>query len=61
MPILTILIVILIAGVILWLVNSYIPMQRTVKTILNVVVIIILVIWLLNVFGVLDSIQNVRI
>ena len=61
MPILTVLLVILVAGVILWLVNSYIPMQRTIKTILNVVVIIILVIWLLKVFGVLDNLQNVNI
>jgi hypothetical protein len=61
MPVLTILIVILVVGVILWLINSYIPMQRTVKGILNAVVIIILVIWLLKVFGVLDSLQNIKI
>jgi len=61
MPILTIIIVILVVGVILWLVNSYIPMQRTIKNILNAVVIIILVIWLLKVFGVLDSLQNIKI
>jgi len=61
MPILTILIVIVVAGVILWLVNSYIPMQRTIKNILNAVVVIILVVWLLSVFGVLDSLKNVTI
>jgi hypothetical protein len=61
MPILTIFVVILVVGVILWLVNSYIPMQRTIKNILNAVVIIILVIWLLKVFGVLDSLQNIKI
>jgi len=61
MPVLTVLIVILGVGVILWLINSYIPMQRTVKGILNAVVIIMLVIWLLKVFGVLDSLQNVSI
>lgn len=61
MPILTILIVILAVGVILWLINSLIPMQRTVKGILNAVVIIILVIWLLKVFGFLDTLQNVSI
>lgn len=61
MPILTILLVIIAAGVILWLVNSYIPMQRTIKNILNAVVVIILVIWLLNVFGVLESLKNVTI
>ncbi|HCY00160.1 MAG TPA: hypothetical protein DG754_08480 [Bacteroidales bacterium] len=61
MPILTIIIVILIVGVILWLVNSYIPMQRTIKTILNVVVVVILVIWLLKVFGILGSLQGLTV
>ncbi len=61
MPILTILVVIVVAGVILWLVNSYIPMQRTIKNILNAVVVIILVVWLLNVFGVLESLKNVTV
>jgi len=61
MSLLTIIIVILVAGVILWLINSYIPMQRTIKNILNAVVVIILVVWLLKEFGVLDSLQNVTI
>lgn len=61
MPILNIIIAILVTGVILWLINRYIPMQRTVKSILNAVVVIILVIWLLNVFGVLSSLQNIRV
>ncbi len=61
MPILTILVVIVVAGVILWLVNSYIPMQRTIKNILNAVVVIILVVWLLNVFGVLETLKNVTV
>ena len=61
MSILTIIVVILVVGVILWLINSYIPMQSTIKNILNAVVVIILVIWLLKEFGVLDSLQNVRI
>jgi cytosine/uracil/thiamine/allantoin permease len=61
MPILTVVIVLIVAGVILWLVNNYIPMQRTIKSILNAVVVIVLVIWLLNVFGVLSSLQHIRI
>ena len=61
MPILTILIAIAVTGVILWLVNSYIPMQRTIKNILNAVVVIILVVWLLNVFGILDSLKNITV
>lgn len=61
MSILTIIVVILIVGVVLWLINSFIPMQRTIKTILNVVVVIILVIWLLKVFGILGSLQNIQV
>ena len=61
MPVLTIIIVIAVVGVILWLVDTYIPMQRTIKNILNAVVVIILVIWLLKVFGVLSSLQNLTI
>ena len=52
MPLLTILIAIVVAGLILWLVNSYIPMDRKIKTIFNIVVVIVLIIWLLKVFGV---------
>jgi hypothetical protein len=61
MSLLTIIVVILVVGVILWLVNSYIPMQRTIKGILNAVVVIVLVVWLLKEFGVLESLKNVRI
>jgi hypothetical protein len=61
MPILTVVIVLVVAGVILWLVNNYIPMQRTIKNLLNIVVVIALVIWLLNIFGVLSNLQHIRI
>ena len=60
MPILTIVIVLIVVGVLLWLVNTYIPMQRTIKNILNAVVVIIVVIWLLQVFGVLGSLQHLH-
>jgi len=52
MPILTILIVLVVVGVLLWLVNTYVPMNGTIKKILNIVVIVAVAIWLLNVFGV---------
>ena len=61
MPILTVIIVLIVAGVLLWLVNTYIPMQRTIKNILNAVIVIILVIWLLKVFGILSSLQHINI
>jgi hypothetical protein len=61
MPILTVIIVLVVAGIILYLVNNYIPMQRTIKNILNVVVVIAVVVWLLKVFGVLSSLQHLHI
>lgn len=61
MPVLTIVLVLIVCGVLLWLVNTYIPMQRTIKNILNAVVVIVLVVWLLNVFGVLSSLQHLKV
>ena len=55
------LIQLVIVGVILWLINSYIPMQTTIKKILNVVVVIAVVVWLLSVFGVIGNISAIRI
>ena len=61
MSLITVLIVLVVVGVILWLINSYIPMDRKIKNILNVVVVIAVVLWLLQAFGLLDSIRGVRI
>jgi len=61
MSLLTIVIVLIVAGVLLYLVNNYIPMDAKVKRILNVVVIIVLIIWLLKAFGLFDSISNVKV
>lgn len=61
MPILTIIIVLVVVGFLLWLVNSYIPMDATIKKILTVVVIIVVVIWLLKVFGIFDSLSSATI
>lgn len=58
MSLLNVLILLVVVGVILWLVNSYIPMDSKIKSILNVVVVIAVIIWLLQVFGVLDSFNN---
>ncbi len=61
MPLFNVLLVLIAVGVLLWLINSYIPMDRKIKSILNVVVVIVVVIWLLRVFGVMGSLSNVRI
>jgi hypothetical protein len=47
--------------VLLWLINSFIPMQPTIKKILNVVVIIIVILWLLSAFGVIGPLSGIRI
>jgi hypothetical protein len=61
MPLLQILLVLVVIGVLLWLVNSFIPMQGTIKSLLNAVVIICTVLWLLNIFGLFHSLSHMRI
>jgi len=53
MPIIHVFVVLIVVGVLLWLVNNYIPMASSIKKILNAVVVIIVVLWLLNIFGLL--------
>jgi uncharacterized membrane-anchored protein len=60
MPLITIVIVLVVAGAALWAINRYIPMAKPVRTILNVVVVGVLCVWLLQIFGVWDSISSVR-
>ncbi|MGA8871950.1 MAG: Thivi_2564 family membrane protein [Candidatus Acidiferrales bacterium] len=61
MPLLQIVIVLIVVGVLLWLVNRFIPMQGTIKGILNAVVIICVVLWLLNIFGLFHSLSGIHI
>lgn len=61
MSLINLVIVLIVVGVLLWLVNTYIPMDRKIKNILNVVVVIVVVIWLLQAFGVLGSLSGIRI
>ena len=51
----------IVVGVLLWLVNTFIPMAASIKSILNAVVVIVVVVWLLDAFGLLNSIQNFRV
>jgi Flp pilus assembly protein TadB len=50
-----------IVGVLLWLINNYVPMDSKIKTIVNVVVVVVVVIWLLQAFGILGSLRDIRI
>lgn len=61
MPLLQIVMVLVVVGVLLWLVNRFIPMQGTIKSILNAVVVIVVVLWLLNIFGFLHSLSRIHV
>jgi hypothetical protein len=61
MPLVHVVIVLIVVGVLLWLVNTYVPMQATIKKILNAVVVIAVVLWLLNGFGLLEPLLNIHI
>jgi hypothetical protein len=54
-------ITLVIVGVVLWLIDRFIPMQATVKRILNAVVIIVLILWLLSAFGVISGFEAIHI
>lgn len=61
MSILTILVVLVVVGIVLYLVNSFIPMDEKIKRILNIVVVVAVVIWLLKAVGALAYLGNVRV
>jgi len=61
MPLVNVLLTLIVVGVLLWLVNRYIPMQGTIKGLLNAVVVIVLVLWLLNVFGLYHYVTQFRV
>jgi hypothetical protein len=61
MPLLQVLAVLIAVGVLLWLVNRFIPMQGAIKSILNGVVVIAVVLWLLNIFGLFHSLSRIHV
>ncbi len=58
---LQVILVLIVVGVLLWLVNNYVPMDGKIKSILNAVVVILVVLWLLQAFGILGSLNNVGV
>ena len=61
MSLIGVILTLVVVGIVLWLINNYVPMDSKIKTILNVVVVIVVVVWLLQAFGVLGSLRDVRI
>jgi hypothetical protein len=60
-PLIQVIIVLLVVGVLLWLINSYLPMAASIKSILNAVVVIVVVVWLLKVFGLWSYITHIHV
>jgi hypothetical protein len=61
MPLINLVVILVVIGVLLWLVNNYIPMDGKIKQILNVVVVIVVVLWLLQVFGLLGRLGGIHV
>ena len=61
MPLVTVVTYLIIAGVLLWLINTYIPMDSKIKQIINLLVVAVVVIWLLQVLGVMGPLSRIRI
>ena len=61
MPLISVVVTLVVVGVVLWLINTYIPMAGSIKSILNAVVIIVVAIWVLQAFGVLGKINGINI
>jgi hypothetical protein len=61
MSLISLIITLVVVGVLLWLVNTYLPMDGKIKQILNIVVVICVVVWLLFAFGIIDRSSDIRV
>lgn len=61
MPLINVVIVLIVVGVLLWLINNYLPMDGKIKNILNGVVVVVVILWLLQVFGLLDTLSSFKV
>lgn len=61
MSLISVAITLIVVGVLLWLVNTYIPMDDKIKKILNIVVVIVVVLWLLSAFGVIGRSGDIQV
>ncbi len=61
MSLVTVVLTIAVVGILLWLINRFIPMQGQIKSILNAVVVIALVLWLLKIFGMFQYLSQFRV
>jgi 1-acyl-sn-glycerol-3-phosphate acyltransferase len=61
MPLVTIVITLCVVGLLLWLINRYIPMQSQIKNILNAFVVIAVILWLMKLFGLFQYLTQFRV
>ena len=61
MPLMQVVITLIVVGVLLWLVNRFIPMQSSIKAILNGLVVIVVVLWIVNLFGIFAPLSRIHV
>ena len=61
MPLIHVVLVLIVVGVVLWLINRFIPMAGSINSILNAVVVIVVILWLLSVFGLIGSLSKIHL
>lgn len=61
MTLISLVVTLAVVGVLLWLINTYIPMDGKIKNILNVVVVIAVIVWLLYAFGLVDNASAIKV
>lgn len=61
MSLINLVITLVVVGVGLWAINTYVPMDRKIKQILNVVVVILVILWLLRGFGLLGGVGDIGV
>jgi len=61
MPLIQLVLLLIVVGVLLWLMNAYIPMDPKINKIINIVVIVVVVLWLLSLFGLFAGLNNIQV
>lgn len=61
MPLVSLIIILVVVGLVMYLINAFIPLDPTIKQILNIAVVIFLIVWLIQALGLLSTLGNLRI
>jgi hypothetical protein len=61
MTLLSLVLMLIVVGILLWAVNTYLPLDPKIKTLLNIVVVVVVIVWILQVTGLLGPLESIRI